>query len=123
MDSPFFFERVGVFFSSRGGAKFSPASFFLKLRPGRRPDTSPTPQDPKNRTRPIHPKPRHRPMTTNTPKPQVSRKRTQNNIATRVLALRRTHSAKAVADKLGIPVGTVKTISSSDAILENLIGV
>ena len=58
-------------------------------------------------------------MTTNTPKPQVSRKRTQNNIATRVLALRRTHSAKAVADKLGIPLGTVKTISSRAGITRN----
>ena len=58
-------------------------------------------------------------MATNTQKPTVSRKRTPTPTAMRVLALRRTHSARAVADELGIPLGTVKTISSRAGITRN----
>ncbi|MDD2712582.1 MAG: hypothetical protein PHU77_06635 [Simplicispira sp.] len=52
-------------------------------------------------------------------KPPVAKPRLLPELRARVLALRRTQSAKATAQALGIPLGTVKAISSRAGITRN----
>lgn len=58
--------------------------------------------------------------TINTMQPGVAtRKRLPDGTTARVLAMRRHHSAKAVADALGLPLGSVKAITSRAGVTRN----